>query len=72
MFQGGLKAAILADVIQGLIMIGCTLAIIIKGSLDTGGIDYIVKTNYEHGRLQLFKYDFDWHKPNKFSFHFQF
>ena len=37
-------------------MITCSLAIIIQGTIDTGGIDHIVKTNYEHGRLNFFKY----------------
>ncbi|KAL0277604.1 UNVERIFIED_CONTAM: hypothetical protein PYX00_004837 [Menopon gallinae] len=56
---GGLKAAILADVIQGLIMIACSLAIIIQGIIDTDGVDYIVRTNYEHGRLKFFNFDMD-------------
>lgn len=63
-FQGGLKAAILADVIQGLIMIACSLSIIIQGVIDTDGVDYIVRTNYNHGRLKFFK----WVGPARLQF----
>ena len=52
--QGGLKAAILSDVIQGLTMIGVSLVIITKGSADIGP-DKILNVTYERGRLDFFK-----------------
>lgn len=55
-FQGGLKAAITADVVQGLSMIACSLAIIIFGSIDVGGFGKVVDLSSERGRLHFFKY----------------
>lgn len=52
--QGGLKAAILSDVIQGVTMIGVSLVIIAKGSADIGP-DKILNVTYERGRLDFFK-----------------
>jgi Na+/proline symporter len=54
-FQGGLKAAITADVIQGLTMIICSLAIIIYGCIDVGGVGKVIDVTSERGRLQFFK-----------------
>jgi Na+/proline symporter len=54
-FQGGLKAAITADVVQGLSMIVCSLAIIIVGSIDVGGFGKVIELSSERGRLQFFK-----------------
>lgn len=54
-FQGGLKAAITADVVQGLSMIACSLAIIIFGSIDVGGFGEVLNLSAERGRLQFFK-----------------
>jgi Na+/proline symporter len=54
-FQGGLKAAITADVVQGFSMIACSLAIIIFGSIDVGGFGKVIELSSERGRLQFFK-----------------
>lgn len=54
-FQGGLKAAITADVVQGLSMIACSLAIIIFGSIDVGSFGKVIDLSSERGRLQFFK-----------------
>ncbi|KAK7788967.1 hypothetical protein R5R35_011528 [Gryllus longicercus] len=56
---GGLKAAIHADVIQGLVMIACTLAIIVQGCVSAGGIENVINTASENGRLQFFNFDMD-------------
>ncbi|CAD1475249.1 unnamed protein product [Heterotrigona itama] len=56
--MGGLKAAILSDVIQGLTMIGVSLVIITKGSADIGP-DKILNVTYERGRLDFFNTDLD-------------
>lgn len=52
--QGGLKAAILSDVIQGLTMIGVSLVIIVRGSADIGP-SQILNVTYERGRLDFFE-----------------
>ncbi|XP_068978003.1 sodium-coupled monocarboxylate transporter 1 isoform X3 [Bombus flavifrons] len=56
--MGGLKAAILSDVIQGVTMIGVSLVIIAKGSADIGP-DKILNVTYERGRLDFFNTDLD-------------
>ena len=47
----------MADVIQGLIMIGCSVAVIIQGTFTAkdGPLSVITKP-YERGRLNFFKY----------------
>ncbi|CAL7938584.1 unnamed protein product [Xylocopa violacea] len=55
---GGLKAAILSDVVQGLTMICVSLLIIVRGSVDIGP-DNILNVTYERGRLDLFDTDLD-------------
>ncbi|XP_031370883.1 sodium-coupled monocarboxylate transporter 1 isoform X2 [Apis dorsata] len=56
--MGGLKAAILSDVIQGLTMIGVSLVIIVRGSADIGP-SQILNVTYERGRLDFFDMNFD-------------
>lgn len=48
---GGLKAAITADAIQGLIMIIVSMAVIIQGAYDVGGVDNVVQINKDNGEL---------------------
>ncbi|KAJ9576542.1 hypothetical protein L9F63_025562, partial [Diploptera punctata] len=57
--MGGLKAAITADVVQGLTMIASCLAIIIKGCIDVGGVDEVITISKERGRLDFFNFDLD-------------
>ncbi|XP_067007581.1 sodium-coupled monocarboxylate transporter 2 isoform X2 [Anabrus simplex] len=52
---GGLKAAIHADVIQGLVMTACSLAVIIQGCINLGGVSPVINISKERGRLQFFK-----------------
>ncbi len=54
-FQGGLKAAITADVIQGLLMIAISLAVIVQGTIDVGGVSPLVEVSNARGRLDFFK-----------------
>lgn len=56
---GGLKAAIWADVIQGLTMIAVSLAIIIQGFIEGGGMKKVVETNIDGGRLDFFNFNMD-------------
>ncbi|KAF5285294.1 hypothetical protein FQR65_LT13272 [Abscondita terminalis] len=56
---GGLKAAILADVMQGLTMIAVSVAIIIQGCVEVGSVGKVIETNKEGGRLDFFNFDWD-------------
>lgn len=56
---GGLKAAILSDVIQGLAMIGVSVVIIIQGTINVGGPANVLNVTYERGRLDFFNFDMD-------------
>ena len=56
--MGGLKAAIVSDVIQGLTMIGISLVIVVRGSADIGPRQILNVTN-ERGRLDFFNMDVD-------------
>lgn len=51
--QGGLKAVVWTDFIQTFIMFGSMLLIIIKGTVDVGGISLVIRRNLESGRLEL-------------------
>ena len=55
LFQGGLRTAIIADVVQLLVMIGCSMVIIFQGVISGGGVVDVVKTSYDGGRLDFFK-----------------
>lgn len=54
-FQGGLKAAILADVMQGLTMIAVSVAIIFQGCIEVGGVGAVFEKNIDGGRLEFLK-----------------
>ncbi|XP_045473310.1 sodium-coupled monocarboxylate transporter 1 isoform X2 [Harmonia axyridis] len=56
---GGLKAAILADVMQGLTMIAVSFAIIFQGTIEAGGVSEVFQTNKEDGRLDFLNFDLD-------------
>lgn len=57
--MGGLRAAILSDVIQGLTMIGVSVVIIIQGTVNVGGLDNVFNVTAERGRLDFFNFDMD-------------
>ncbi|XP_021713419.1 sodium-coupled monocarboxylate transporter 1 isoform X1 [Aedes aegypti] len=56
---GGLKAAIMADVIQGVTMILISIAIIIQSMITVGGFDKIFTIPAENGRLNFFNFTGD-------------
>ncbi|CAH1111192.1 unnamed protein product [Psylliodes chrysocephalus] len=56
---GGLKAAIWADVMQGVTMIIVSMAIIFQGCFEAGGPARVVSINKEDGRLNFFNFSFD-------------
>nr|CAD7576595.1 unnamed protein product [Timema californicum] len=51
-WQGGLKAVVWTDVIQTFIMFGAMLLVIIKGTLDIGGISVVWERNFMSGRIE--------------------
>ncbi|KAI4495781.1 hypothetical protein M0802_008404 [Mischocyttarus mexicanus] len=57
--MGGLKAAILSDVIQGLMMIGISIVLIVQGTIDAGGVKQVVNVTVERGRWEFYNFDMD-------------
>ncbi|XP_046805699.1 sodium-coupled monocarboxylate transporter 1-like [Lucilia cuprina] len=53
LFRGGLKAVIWTDVIQTVIMIGSIVFVIIKGTIDVGGVEVVFERNWNTGRIEL-------------------
>lgn len=47
-----MKAIIWTDVIQITIMFGVLLVIIVKGTLDIGGLSVVLSRNIESGRIE--------------------
>ncbi|XP_066253247.1 sodium-coupled monocarboxylate transporter 1 [Euwallacea similis] len=56
---GGLKAAILADVMQGLTMIAICVAIIVQGCVEAGGFGNVFNITQRDGRLNFFNWNLD-------------
>ncbi len=56
---GGIKAVILSDLFQALIMIFCLGVVIIKGIIGEGGLVNILNINEIGGRLELFDFNPD-------------
>lgn len=55
-FQGGLRAAIMIDVVQGIAMILCSIIVIIQGTLTArDGPASVITVPLEKGRLGFFK-----------------
>lgn len=57
--QGGLKAVVWTDVIQTFIMVGAMILIIVKGTIDIGGISVLWQRNWDSGRIEGPLLDFD-------------
>jgi solute carrier family 5 (sodium-coupled monocarboxylate transporter), member 8/12 len=51
--KGGLKGVIWVDAIQMLIILASILAIIIKGTIEIGGLDIVWRRAVEGGRIQF-------------------
>ncbi|XP_043064897.1 sodium-coupled monocarboxylate transporter 1 isoform X3 [Drosophila ficusphila] len=56
---GGLKAVVWTDVIQTVIMIGAVIFVIIKGTLDVGGLGVVIQRNYDSGRIEWPEFTLD-------------
>ncbi|XP_016281242.1 sodium-coupled monocarboxylate transporter 1-like isoform X1 [Monodelphis domestica] len=63
---GGLKAVILTDVFQTLVMISGFLAVIIKTSIIQGGFSTIIRHSIDGGRLNFWEFDPNPHLDHTF------
>ena len=57
--QGGLKAVVWADVLQAVIMAAGMVAIVVQGAINVGGFCNIFTISAEHGRMNIFNFNFD-------------
>lgn len=51
--KGGIKAVVWTDAVQSGIMFGTYILIMIKGTIDLGGLGVVIDRNMESGRLEL-------------------
>ncbi|GFS86665.1 sodium-coupled monocarboxylate transporter 2 [Nephila pilipes] len=56
---GGMKAVVLTDLFQVFVIFGAMLVVVIKGSIDLGGMSYIWNKSNEGERIEFFNFDFD-------------
>lgn len=49
---GGIKAVVWTDVIQIVIMYGVMILIIVKGTMNVGGLSVVIERNWESGRFE--------------------
>lgn len=49
---GGLKAVVWTDVIQTVIMVGAVFFVVVKGTMDVGGLGVVIQRNLDSGRLE--------------------
>ncbi|XP_060838094.1 sodium-coupled monocarboxylate transporter 2 isoform X2 [Rhopalosiphum padi] len=56
---GGLRSAILADAVQSLVMIGCSIIIIVHGFFIAKGPLNVFEVTKERNRLDFFNFDMD-------------
>ena len=54
-FQGGIKAVMWTDTFQSMMMFIALLAVLIKGTIDAGGIQEVMTANYNQSMLEFFK-----------------
>ncbi|KAH8359979.1 hypothetical protein KR093_009843, partial [Drosophila rubida] len=56
---GGLKAVVWTDVIQTVIMVGAIFFVVIKGTMNVGGLGVVIQRNLESGRLEWPEFTLD-------------
>lgn len=54
-FQGGMKAVVWTDTFQVVVLYVAMLAVLIKGTIEIGGLDTVWRRNADNGRADLFK-----------------
>uniref|UniRef100_A0A1B6DZY1 Sodium-coupled monocarboxylate transporter 1 n=1 Tax=Clastoptera arizonana TaxID=38151 RepID=A0A1B6DZY1_9HEMI len=57
--MGGLKAVVWTDVLQTFSMFGAIILVIVKGTLDVGGVAEVFKRNIESGRIEYPEWSLD-------------
>lgn len=55
LFQGGIKAVVWTDVVQGTVMLGSTILSVIYGVAAVGGLGKVFERSDQGGRLNLFE-----------------
>ncbi|XP_055686683.1 sodium-coupled monocarboxylate transporter 2 isoform X1 [Lutzomyia longipalpis] len=63
---GGIKAVVWTDVIQGSIMVGASLVILICGIREVGSASEVIDRAIDGGRIEFFNMDFDLTVRNTF------
>ncbi|XP_071496321.1 sodium-coupled monocarboxylate transporter 2-like [Diadema antillarum] len=48
---GGIKAGLWADSLQAVVIVGSLIAIIVKGTIDVGGVDEVIRRGLEGDRI---------------------
>jgi Na+/proline symporter len=56
MFQGGIKAVIWTDFLQGLVMVVSSIAVIILGLIHVGGFLPVWERSRDGDRIKIFEY----------------
>lgn len=49
---GGIKAVVWTDVIQIILMYGTLILIVVKGTMNVGGLSVVIERNYNSGRIE--------------------
>jgi Na+/proline symporter len=55
-FQGGIKAVIWTDFLQGMLMIVSSITVIVLGLIHVGGFRPVWERSSEGGRIKIFEY----------------
>jgi len=56
MFQGGIKAVIWTDFLQGMVMVVASIAVIVLGLINVGGFLPVWERSRDGGRIKVFEY----------------
>ncbi|XP_067005284.1 putative sodium-dependent multivitamin transporter [Anabrus simplex] len=56
---GGMKAVVITDVFQSLLMFAAVFLICIKGAIDAGGVSEVWRIANEHGRIEFDRFEAD-------------
>lgn len=53
--QGGLKAVVWTDTLQGIFFVSAIFAVVIIGTANVGGLAEVIRVSHEKGRLEMFE-----------------
>ena len=53
--QGGLKAVVWTDTLQGVFFVSAIFAVVIIGTTNVGGLGEVIRIASEKGRLEMFE-----------------